>query len=140
MYKLLSALAGVLVAIMIAFNGILSNNIGNNSATVVIHLVGLVGVSFILIVSRKKINVINGIPLYLYSAGAIGVFTVIFTNISFNSLGASLTCALSLLGQSIASIALDHYGLLGMKVVKFKKEKFLGLLLISLGIVIMTLY
>lgn len=140
MYKSLSALAGVLVAIMIAFNGILSNSIGNNTATVLIHLVGLIGVSFIILASRRKMNIHNGIPLYLYSAGAIGVFTVIFTNISFIRLGASLTCALSLLGQSTASIVLDHYGLLEMKVVRFKKEKIFGLVLISLGIVIMTLY
>lgn len=140
MYKLLSALAGILVAVMIAFNGILSNNIGNNSATVLIHLVGLACISFALIFGRRKINMPKNIPMYLYSAGAIGVFTVIFTNISFSHLGASLTTALSLFGQSIASIALDHYGLLGMNITRFKKEKLLGLVLISLGIVVMILY
>lgn len=140
MYKSLSALIGALIAIMIAFNGILSKSIGNNPATVIIHIVGLVCISFILVIRREKISIERKIPLYFYSAGAIGVFTVIFTNISFSYLGASLTCALGLLGQSITSIILDNYGLLGMNVIKFRRKKIIGLMLISLGIVVMILY
>lgn len=140
MYKLYSALIGVLISVMIAFNGILSNNIGNYLSVTVIHIVGLIGISLILIINKIKLNLPKDIPIYLYSAGAIGVFTVLFNNISFTHLGISITLALGLLGQSVASIVIDHYGLLGMKVIKFKKEKILGLTIISLGIVIMALY
>ncbi len=139
-YKLYSALIGVFVAIMIAFNGLLSNNIGNNLAAIIIHLVGLAAIGSAVLFNRKKIIFHRHIPLYLYSAGAIGVFTVIFSNMSFNSLGASLTFSLSLLGQSVASIIVDNYGWLGMKTIKFRKEKIIGLLLISLGIIIMAIY
>lgn len=140
MYKLYSALIGFLLAIMIAFNGMLSSNLGNNLALVIIHSVGLFLITFILIVSKKKIVFLRNIPMYLYTAGFIGVFTVAFTNMSYNNIGASVTFALSLLGQSIASIAVDHYGLLGMKAIKFKKEKLVGLVLISLGIAVMMLF
>lgn len=140
MYKLYSALIGVLISVMIAFNGILSNNIGNYLSVTVIHIVGLIGISLILIINKIKLNLPKDIPIYLYSAGAIGVFTVLFNNISFTHLGISITLALGLLGQSVASIVIDHYGLLGMEVIKFKKEKILGLTIISLGIVIMALY
>lgn len=140
MYKLYSALIGILISVMIAFNGILSNNIGNYLSVTVIHIVGLIGISLILIINKTKLNLPKDIPIYLYSAGAIGVFTVLFNNISFTHLGISITLALGLLGQSVASIVIDHYGLLGMKVIKFKKEKILGLTIISLGIVIMALY
>lgn len=140
MYELFSALTGILIAVMIAFNGMLSKMIGNNLSIVIVHVVGLFSIFLILILNKKKIVLHKGIPIYLYSAGAIGVFTVLFTNASFNYLGASLTFSLSLLGQSLASIAVDHFGWLGMKVVKFRKEKFMGLLLISLGIVIMSIW
>lgn len=140
MYKLYSALIGVLISVMIAINGMLANNIGNYSSLIIIHIVGLIGISFILLIKKIKFNLRKDIPIHLYSAGAIGVFTVLFSNISFNHLGVSISLALGLLGQSVASLIIDHYGLLGMEVIKFKKEKILGLIIICFGIITMTLY
>ncbi|KFN03479.1 DMT family transporter [Bacillus clarus] len=140
MYNFLSVFIGALIAIMIPLNGILSEMIGNYTASVVIHLVGLLAVVIVLLINKNKIRFEKGIPLYLYSAGAIGVFTVLFSNISFSALGASITIALSLLGQSIASIIIDHFGLLGMKITKFEKKKLIGLLFISSGIIVMTIF
>src|SRR6476659_3163683 len=108
---------------MIPLNGILSEMTGNYTSSVMIHIVGLVAIVIVLLVSKSKLRMQKGIPLYLYSAGAIGVFTVLFSNISFTALGVSITIALSLLGQSVSSIIIDHFGLLGMKVVKFEKKK-----------------
>ncbi|HEK9099957.1 TPA: DMT family transporter [Bacillus pseudomycoides] len=140
MYNLLSIIIGALIAIMIPLNGILSEITGNYMSSVLIHIVGLFAIVIVLLASKSKLRMQKGIPLYLYSAGAIGVFTVLFSNISFTALGVSITIALSLLGQSVSSIIIDHFGLLGMKVVKFEKKKIFGLLLISSGIVVMTIF
>lgn len=140
MYSLYSAFIGMLIAIMIGLNGALSNHLGNYSSSVVVHLVGLISIILILLIKKSKLTFKRGIPLYLYSAGAIGVIILLFNNITFNSLGVSLTVALGLLGQSIASIVIDSYGLFNMKIVKFNKKKLFGFILISLGIVIMTVY
>ena len=140
MYNLLSIVIGAFIAIMIPLNGILSEITGNYMSSVMIHIVGLFAIVIVLLVSKSKLRMQQGIPLYLYSAGAIGVFTVLFSNISFSALGVSITIALSLLGQSVSSIIIDHFGLLGMKVVKFEKKKMIGLLLISSGIVVMTIF
>ncbi|MBO1583197.1 DMT family transporter [Bacillus sp. XF8] len=140
MYNLLSIIIGALIAIMIPLNGILSEITGNYMSSVMIHIVGLIAIVIVLLISKSKIRIQKGIPLYLYSAGAIGVFTVLFSNISFSALGVSITIALGLLGQSVSSIIIDHFGLLGMKVMKFEKKKMFGLLLISSGIVVMTIF
>jgi transporter family-2 protein len=140
MYNLYTGLIGVLISIMVAFNGVLANYIGNNYSSVIIHIVGLIGISFILLLNKNKMSIPKNIPLYMYSAGAIGVLTVLFSNISFNILGASITLSLGLLGQSVSSIMIDNYGLFGMKVNKFNKKKIIGFTLISLGIFIMTFY
>ena len=140
MYNLYTGLIGVLISIMVAFNGVLANYIGNNYSSVIIHIVGLIGISFILLLNKNKMSIPKNIPLYMYSAGAIGVLTVLFSNISFNILGASITLSLGLLGQSVSSIIIDNYGLFGMKVNKFNKKKIIGFTLISLGIFIMTFY
>ncbi len=140
MYKVYSAFIGILITVMLLFNGVLSQKLGNYSSALIIHFTGFVVISLILIFKKTKIRFHKKLPVYLYSGGALGVFTILFNNIGFNQLGASLTLALGLLGQSLASIAIDHYGILGAKAIKFKKEKLLGLLLISAGIIIMTLY
>ncbi|MFL0247496.1 DMT family transporter [Candidatus Clostridium stratigraminis] len=140
MYKLLSGFIGILITVMLVVNGALSKNTGTYSSIVIIHIIGLICISCILLIKRIKLKLHNNIPVYLYSAGAIGVFTVLLNNLSFNNIGASLTLALGLLGQSITSIVIDHYGLLGAEVYKFKKQKLIGLIIITLGIVIMTFY
>lgn len=138
MYNFLSLLIGILVATMIAFNGELSYGIGNYMSLIIIHIVGFIVILVIIIYKKIKISFRNNLPLYLYIAGAISVFTVMFNNLSFAALGVSIPVALGLLGQLLTSLAFDHFGLLGMPKVIFNKKKFLGLLFITIGISIMT--
>jgi len=140
MYKSSAVLIGAFIAIMITFNGVLASYLGNYQSILVVNLVGLVAVSLILVVKRKKIELTKNIPIYLYTAGAIGVFLVFFNNLNFNYLGVSLTLSIGLLGQSITSGVIDHYGLFGMEVNKFRKEKLFGFLLILIGIAIMIFF
>ena len=140
MYNLLSIFIGALIGIMVYFNGILSIYLGNYTSSVIVHLVGLIGIILVLICTKSKLKFDRSISLFLYSAGVIGVFTVLFTNIGFMSVGASLTIALSLVGQTISAIIIDHYGLLGVNVIKFNKKKLIGLSIITIGIIIMTIY
>jgi transporter family-2 protein len=140
MNSLISIFIGFMVSLMIMINGNLSNSAGSYTSIVIIHIVGLIVTILILIVTKSKLQYHKGIPIYLYSAGAIGVFTVLFNNLSFLALGVSIPLALGLLGQSITSMIIDQFGLLGMKIVKFKKEKIIGLAFITLGIVIMMLF
>ena len=140
MYNLLSIFIGALIGIMVYFNGILSIYLGNYTSSVIVHLVGLIGIIIVLICTKSKLKFDRKLPLFLYSAGVIGVFTVLFSNIGFMSVGASLTIALSLLGQTISAIIIDHYGLLGVNAIKFNKKKLIGLSIIILGIVNMTIY
>ncbi|GAA0736336.1 DMT family transporter [Clostridium oceanicum] len=139
MNNFISTFIGALIAIMILFNGTLTKTLGNYNSSIIIHIVGLFSIIFVLIITKSKMKIQKGIPLYLYSAGAIGVFSVVFTNLGFLHLGASLTISLGLLGQSITSILIDHFGLLKMKVIKFEKKKYIGLSFIILGIFIMTI-
>ncbi len=139
MNKLSAVFIGVLISIMITFNGFLANKIGNYTAVVVIHVVGILVVSFILLIKRQKIILKKDMPFYLYSAGAIGVVMTIFNNLCTNSLGVTVTLAIGLFGQSVAATIIDHFGLLGMKVHKLKKKKILGYSIVLCGIIIMTI-
>lgn len=137
---LLAIFSGVLIAFMITLNGGLSKLYGNYNSTVLIHIVGLISIIIVLILKKSKIKGLRGIPLYLYSAGAIGVLTVFFNNIGFASLGVSIPLALGLFGQTITSVIIDQFGLLGMEKVTFHKKKYFGLLLIVAGITVMMVF
>jgi transporter family-2 protein len=140
MNKTISAILGALISIMIMFNGTLANGFGKYTSNIIIHITGLVAVILILLLKKSKFKGLKCIPWYFYSAGAIGVFSVLFNTLSFQAIGVSLTLALGLLGQSVSSIIIDHYGLMGMNIVKFEKKKLVGLFIIVTGIVIMTIY
>lgn len=134
MYNTIAVFIGALIALMVGYNGVLAEGVGNYTSTVIIHLVGMMILIVVLLVTKSKVGFKKNVPIYLYSAGVMGVMTVLFNNASFMVLGASVTLALGLLGQAIASFIIDHYGLLGMPQVKMKKEKIIGLGLVCIGI------
>lgn len=139
MYKIYAIIVGVLLATMISINGALSGKIENCFALIIIHLVGGLTTYIVLLITRRKFS-IKGIPFYFLCGGFLGFFVVFINNICVVKIGVALTLALSLLGQSIVSGIIDHYGLLGMEIHKFKKEKIIGFIIILSGIVVMTVY
>lgn len=140
MYKLSAIFIGLLIAIMVTFNGTLASNAGDYMGVLITQIVGLITISLILIIKRKGISLKKGIPFYLFIGGTIGVVLTLFNNISVNALGVSLSLSLGLLGQSVAAVIIDHFGLLGMDKYEFKKEKLIGFVLAFAGIVVMMVY
>lgn len=140
MNKLSAVFIGIIISIMISFNGALSSKVGNYPAVVIIHIVGIILVIAILVIKRQKICFKEHIPFYLFTAGAIGVIMTIFNNLCVNTLGVSLTLSIGLFGQSVASTIIDHFGLLGMETHKLKPKKIIGYSIVLCGIIIMTIY
>ncbi len=140
MYFLFSLLTGVLIALMIAANGALSDNIGTYTSTVIIHLAGLVFMIllYVFYVFRKKnAGTKKKLPVYLYLGGILGVGTIVFNNIAFGKISVSAMLALGLLGQSAAAILIDQFGWFGMHKTAFRKRKIIGLAFVIIGIFIM---
>jgi transporter family-2 protein len=140
MYKASAVFIGILVAIMVTFNGVLASYTGQYVSILIIHTVGLIALIIILILKKEKFKLQKNLPVYLFSGGLIGVFVVFLNNLCFNYLGASLTLSLGIFGQLILACFIDHYGLFGLNTYKFKKKKTIGFLIISLGLVTMILY
>ncbi len=139
MNYIISLIVGAITSLMIFFNGSLSNGYGNLFSTVLIHFIGLVGILGIFFMKHVKMKLPKGLSLYLYSAGFVGIGTVMFTNLSYEKLGVSLPLALGLLGQTAFSLFADHFGILGMKVIKINPKKLIGLGIIGAGICIMAI-
>lgn len=140
MNLLISTAIGACISLMLLFNGNLSNIYGNYITSIIIHTVGLFSITILIFIKKSSFKACKNIPWYFYSAGGIGIITVIFNNIAFSKLGVAITLAVSLLGQALTSIIIDHYGLFGLDIVKFRKEKLIGIFLVVLGIIIMTIF
>ena len=133
MYYLLSLITGILVAVMITVNGGLTTLYGVYSATVVIHVVGLLVIGAIMLFRREK-TFVRGLPWYLYIGGVIGVATTACTNYAFGRISVSAILAIGLFGQSVMGLLVDQFGLFKMRVHRFRLYQLPGLLLVALGI------
>jgi len=133
MYYSLSLLMGMLIAVMIAFNGGLTERYGVYSAAVIIHVIGLILITAIVLIKREKVFAKRH-AWFLYLGGVIGVFTTVFNNFAFGRISISAILALGLLGQSVAGLVIDRYGLWGMPKYLFTKSKLIGLIITLFGI------
>lgn len=136
MLYLLSLLAGVLISVMVVFNGGLNARAGLLGALVVIHLVGTAGIALALLIKKERPRFVR-LPFYLYLGGFIGVLTTVFNNLAFGHISVSAMMALGLLGESISGLTADHYGVLGMPKRPFRLEKLWGIALTLIGIACM---
>ena len=101
-----------------------------------VHGVGAIALLALTLAIKEKANSKSNIPLYYYSGGALGALIIVLNNITFVKLGVSVTVALVFLGQLIASVIIDTFGLINMKKIPFVKEKVIGFTLITFGIII----
>jgi bacterial/archaeal transporter family-2 protein len=130
-------MAGALVTVMSGVNSRFSEIAGPTAAVLVIHASGLAA---ILAVSafRKCRTVPGRIPTYMYLGGVAGVGTVFASNYAFSAIGASLTIAVALLGQTIFSIAADATGFLGRARYPLSARRIPGIVLVLSGVVVMS--
>ena len=131
-------IAGLLLACMQSFNGLLSNYIGTYGTSLIVHLIGAFMLIAFLIIKKQKIK-LYPMPWHLYSAGFFGLLLVAFTSVSVTAIGASLTTCLSIITQIFCSIVIDHTGAFGLKQIRFQKERIPCLLLILTGLAILLI-
>ncbi len=137
MYYVLSVFLGLLSTVMVAMNGKLGGHYGIYTAAVIIHVLGLLSASAIVLLKRERIA--NKQPFVFYIGGAIGFFCVILNSVTFGHLSVSAILALGLLGQSLASLIFDQFGLYGMQKHPFNFKKTVGLVLVMIGVVFMVI-
>jgi len=137
LYQLLTFLSGILLAIMVLFNGGLTEKYGAFYAAFIIHIVGSLFALFIYSLRKEKKRLFICRPKWIYLGGVIGVSTTIFLNMAFGFISMTSIVALGLLGQLVTSLFVDHFGLFGSKKIPFQKSSIIGLLFSIGGVFIM---
>lgn len=139
MYKNLALFNGMLLAIMIFYNGMLGRIIGPYMSTLVFHVLGFILILTISMIRKNRLPNLKKLPFIFFLPGVLGVVTILLNNICIPKIGITLTVGVSLYGQLVTSILVEHFGLFGMSINRFRKEKILGFLIISLGTIVMII-
>lgn len=135
MYYFFAALAAVLIAVMVAINGFLTDVYAVHLATLIIHVCGLILISAVALIRRERVFRVRGVPLALFCGGAIGYLTTLFNVMAIGRISVTAILALSLLGQALTSLVIDQFGFFGMPVKKFNAARLLGIVCTAAGIV-----
>lgn len=137
MYKNLALINGVILAIMVFLNGMMSSIVGPYVSTLIYHVLGFILIMIISIIKKNRLSNLKALPLLFFLPGILGVITILLNNISIPQIGVTLAVGAGLFGQLVMSAIVEHFGLFGMPINRFKKEKTLGFSIISLGIIVM---
>ncbi len=86
--------------------------------------------------SVPELGPIVSAPWWMWTGGLLGAFFVCASIVLTPRLGAATTVGLFLTGQVIGSIAIDHFGLLGVPVQPASLTRIGGAVLIVIGVAI----
>ena len=138
-YKNLAVLNGALIAIMIFFNSVLSENIGLYLSVLIYHVLGFILILLVSVVRKNKLPKLSKIPVIFFIPGILSVLTIFLNNLSSHKIGITVTAGMGLFGQFAISALIDHFGLFGVQVNKMTKKKTLSFSIIITGLIFMIL-
>ena len=136
MYNITAVITGMLIALMVFFNGMLSQAVGSYPATVIIHTMGVIICFIFISIKKQKIFENHKLPVWMYLGGVIGVGTTLFNNMAFGHISISSILVLSFLGEITASLIIDQFGFFSLEKRKINKKKILSLIIMLSGIFI----
>jgi transporter family-2 protein len=137
-YLLLALSAGMFMPIQAGINTRLSGLVdGPIAAAFVSFLVGTLVLGVILAAMGQGVpfsSALPAAPWWYWIGGAMGAFFVTATVILAPRIGGGAMIALTLAGQVAASMALDHFGLLGFPHIPFDGKRLVGSVLLLAGV------
>ena len=115
MLALIGILGGVAVGLQGPIAGAMSQRVGGASSSLVIHVGGAV-CSLILLLGRggEQLRNWRTISWFMWGAGALGVLLYLTLSVTFPRLGAAMSITCIIVGQLLAGVILDHFGLAGI--------------------------
>ena len=87
-------------------------------------------------VSKPSLHELNMIPWYLWLGGCLGVYAISISIYTAPKLGFSTLSGLIIFGQILMSMLIDHFGLLGSEKTPINWQRFLGGVVIFIGVLL----
>lgn len=139
---LLAALGlGVALSVQVGVNALLRQGLGHPMlAAAMSFLVGTVGLALVSVAVRAGLPTaaqVARVPWWHWSGGLLGAVYVASAIVLAPKLGAATLLAAIVAGQMLASLVLDHYGLLGFPVQPVSALRLLAVVLIIGGVLLL---
>lgn len=128
-------MTGILLTLMISANGALSAGTNPYVANAVFQGLGLCLITLLVLIRHKRL-ILKWHPLF-WLPGFLGALTVILNNHILTAIGITSMVVVGVLGQSVASIAIDTFGLLGKSPGRPRVTQWIGMAFMLIGILIM---
>ena len=139
-YLLLALAAGAMMPTQAAINNKLASYVESPiSAAFISFLIGTIALFVYMLATGTPISGLAGIkdaPPVAWLGGLLGAFFVTSAVILAPRIGVAMTFSLIVAGQMLITLVLDHFGFLGLPVTKVSWARVGGILLITLGVVI----
>lgn len=135
---LLTFLVGAGLVLQIGFNAAVGRALGGAIyGTLANFIVGTIALSTFFLVSRQAWparEAMASIPVWAWLGGLCGAAYVAIATFAGPRLGALLLLALTVGGQMVASVVVDHYGLLGFPQHPITLTRVIGIALLLAGV------
>ena len=136
----LAALAGVSIVVQQALNANLRTVLSSAAwAGFVSYLVGLISMAVLVVALRDPVPpsvLASRVPWWVWSGGLFGAIFIALSILLVPQIGAATFFALLVTGQMLGSVALDHFGLLGLAQRSIDLPRTLGVAALILGVVL----
>lgn len=136
---LLAALAGgAILPVQVALNTLLRRYVGEPmQVTFISYLAGTLASLAICFAARYPLPATSAIAQtswWMWVGGCLGTLYVWSTIFATPKIGASLALSLTIAGQMIAALLLDHYGAIGLARFPASPTRIAGVVLVVLGV------
>jgi transporter family-2 protein len=139
---LLTFLAGMGLVVQVSMNAAIGQALGRPVLGALMNfIVGLIALSAYAMLIRTPApsrEMITAAPTWAWLGGLMGAFYVAITTVAGPRLGAVVILAAAVAGQMIASLVVDHYGLLGFPEQPITMGRVVGVLLLCAGIALVA--
>ena len=130
--------AGGVIAVQSAVNSRLGRELGNPAlATLVSFAIGLVFVVLYCLAARVALppsGTLLRVPVWGWFGGVLGAFYVAAVIVTTARLGVGAMAGLTVAGQMVTAVVLDHFGLLGLERHPVSPGRLLGVALLIFGV------
>ena len=141
LFLVLAAIAGLTMALQGSLNSVLGKKIGIFEASFIVHFTAAIILIIILIlnISKGNIQAWKEAPWYLYLGGILGVIISYTVIVSIPELGVAVTTTAIVTTQVSTACVLDHLGAFGLDKIPFTWIKFIGIILLAIGVRLMLI-
>jgi transporter family-2 protein len=143
-FVLFGLAAGAMLPFQAGVNAQLAEYLGSPlRAALVSFVVGVVVLLPLVLVFVRGLPTadrVSAAPWWAWLGGALGAFYVAGSITSAPRLGAVTLIAVILAGQAVASLVVDHFGMVGFDEHPATLGRFAGIVLIALGVVLVRLF